>query len=104
MDTVINKWLENELLVPNPNLKYAQPMFFVPKPDNQVRPTIDYSEWTQFIIAPRFSLLTAGSTIRKIPLGNLLIKLDLKSGSTSYHLPNHLTTTMEFAIEVLNMH
>lgn len=34
MDTVIDKWLENELLVPNPNLKYALPMFLVPKPDN----------------------------------------------------------------------
>lgn len=28
----------------------------------------------------KFSLLTAGSAIRKIPLGNLMIKLDLKSG------------------------
>lgn len=80
MDTVVNKWLENGLLVPNPQLKYAQPMFLVPKPDNQVRPIIDYSEWTPYIIAPKFSLLTAGSAIRKIPFGNVMIKLDLKSG------------------------
>lgn len=80
MDTVIEKWVHNGLLVPNPNLKYAQPMFLVPKPDNQVRPVIDYSEWTPFIVAPKFSLLTAGAAIRKIPLGNLMIKLDLKAG------------------------
>lgn len=46
MDTVVNKWIENGLLVPNPQLKYTQPMFLVPKPDDQVRPIIDYSEWT----------------------------------------------------------
>lgn len=80
MDTIINKWVDNGLLVPNPNLKFAQPMFLVPKPDNKVRPIIDYSEWTPFIISPKFSLLTAGAAIREIPLGNVMIKLDLKSG------------------------
>lgn len=40
MDTVVDKWLENGLLVPNPQLKYAQPMCLVPKPDSQVRPII----------------------------------------------------------------
>lgn len=80
MDTVINKWVENGLLIPNPNLKFALPMFLVPKPDNKVRPIIEYSEWTPFIIAPKFSLLTAGAAIREIPLGNVMIKLDLKSG------------------------
>lgn len=57
MDTIVNKWVENGLLIPNPNLKFAQPMFLVPKPNNKVRPIIDYSEWTDFIIAPKFSLL-----------------------------------------------
>lgn len=80
MDTVIDKWVENSLLIPNPKLKFAQPMFLVPKPDNKVRPIIDYSEWTPFIIAPKFSLLTAGAAIREIPLGNVMIKLDLKAG------------------------
>lgn len=80
MDTVIITWLDNGLLVPNPNLKYAQPMFLVPKPDNKVRPIIDYSEWTPFIIAAKFSLLSAGAAIRDIPLGNMMIKLDLKAG------------------------
>lgn len=80
MDTVINKWIDNGLLVPNPNLKFAQPMFLVPKPDNKVRLIIDYSEWTDFIIAPKFSLLTAGAAIRDIPLGKNMIKLDLRSG------------------------
>lgn len=80
MDTVIDKWLKNGLLIPNPSLKYAQPMFLVPKPDDQVRPIIDYSEWTPYIVAPKFSLLTAGAAIRKIPLGNVMIKLDLKAG------------------------
>lgn len=46
MVIVVNTWVENGLLVPNPNLKYAQPMFLVPKQDKQVRPIIDYSEWT----------------------------------------------------------
>lgn len=55
-------------------------MFLDTKPDNQVRPIIDYSAWTPFIKAPHLSLLTAGSAIRKIPLGNLMIKIDLKSG------------------------
>lgn len=80
MDTVINKWKKNGLLIPNPNLRYAQPMFLVPKPDNKIRPIIDYSEWTPYIIAPKFSLLTTGSAIREIPLGNSMIKLDLKAG------------------------
>lgn len=75
MNTVINAWVDNGLLVPNPVLKYAQPMFLVPKPDDQVRPIIDYTEWTPFIKAPHFSLLTAGSAIRKIPLGNAMIKI-----------------------------
>lgn len=80
MDVVINKWIDNGLLVPNPTLKFAQPMFLVPKPDNKVRPIVDYSEWTEFITAPKFSLLSAGEAIRNIPLGNNMIKLDLKSG------------------------
>lgn len=80
MDTVVNTWVENGLLVPSPNFKYAQPMFLVPKQDKQVRPIIDYSEWTPFIKAPRFSLLTAGSAIRKILLDNLMVKIDLRSG------------------------
>lgn len=80
MDTVIEKWVENGLLIPNPNLKFAQPMFLVPKPDNKVCPIIDYSEWTQFIVAPKFSLLTAGAAIREIPLGNTMVKLDLRAG------------------------
>lgn len=80
MDTVINKWVSNGILVPNPNLKFAQPMFLVPKPNSKVRPIIDYSEWTDYIVAPKFSLLTAGDAIRNIPLGNNMIKLDLRSG------------------------
>lgn len=44
MDTVVNTWIDNGLLVENPSLKFAQPMFLVPKPDNKVRPIIDYSE------------------------------------------------------------
>lgn len=80
MDSVVQTWLENGLLVPNPNLKYAQVIFLEPKPDNKIRPIIDYSPWTKFIIAPHFSLLTAGAAIRKIPLGNLMIKVDLTSG------------------------
>lgn len=80
MDTVIDKWISNGLLVPNPQLKFAQPMFLIPKPDNKVRPIIDYSEWTPYIIAPKFSLLSAGAAIRDIPLGNIMIKLDLKAG------------------------
>lgn len=63
MDTVVNKWVDKGLLIPNPNLRYAQPMFLVPKPDNKVRPIIDYSEWTPYIIAPKLYLLTAGSAI-----------------------------------------
>lgn len=55
-------------------------MFLVPKPDDQVRPIIDYSEWTPYIKASHFSLLTAGSAIRKIPLGNVMIKIYLRSG------------------------
>lgn len=80
MDTVVDTWLEKGLLVPNPNLKFAQAMFWVPKPDNKIRHIINYLAWTPFIIAPHFSLLTAGSAIRKIPLGNFTIKLDLTSG------------------------
>lgn len=80
MDSVINTWVANGQLVPNPGLKFAKPMFLVPKPENQIRPIIDYSEWTPFIKAPYFSLLTAGSATRKIPLGNVMIKIDLKSG------------------------
>lgn len=80
MDSVIDRWKDNSLITPNPQLKYAQPMFLVPKADNGVRPIIDYSEWTPYIVAPRFSLLTAGAAIREIPLGNLMIKLDLKAG------------------------
>lgn len=80
MDTVVDTWIDNGLLIVNPDLKFAQPMFLVPKPDNKVRPIIDYSEWTQYIVAPKFSLLSAGAAIRDIPLGNVMIKLDLRSG------------------------
>lgn len=64
-------------------MKFAQAMFLVPKPEGKIRPIIDYSPWTQYIIAPRFSLLSAGSVIRRIPLGNLMIEVDLGSG---FHL------------------
>lgn len=83
MDIVVNTWIEIDLLVPNPNLKFAQALFLVPKPEGKIRPIIDYSPWTQYIIAPRFSLLSAGSAIRRIPLGYLMIKVDLVSG---FHL------------------
>lgn len=69
MDIVVNTWIEIDLLVPNPNLKFAQALFLVPKPEGKIRLIIDYSPWTQYIIAPRFSLLSAGSAIRRIPLG-----------------------------------
>lgn len=55
-------------------------MFLFPKPDNKIRHIMDYSAWTPFIIAPHFFMLTAGSAIRKIPLGNSMIKIDLTSG------------------------
>lgn len=80
MDSVVDTWVANGLLERNPNLKYAQAMFVVPKRDNKVRPIVDYSHWTEFITTPRFSLLLAGSAIRKTPLGNSMIKIDLTSG------------------------
>lgn len=46
MDRVVESWKAAGLLTPNLNLKYAMPMFLVPKPDNGVRPIIDYSLWT----------------------------------------------------------
>lgn len=52
MDIVVNTWIEIDLLVPNPNLKFAQALFLVPKPEGKIRPIIiDYSPWTQYIIA-----------------------------------------------------
>lgn len=43
MDRVVTAWKTSGLLVPNPNLKFAMPMFLVPKPNGEVRPIIDYS-------------------------------------------------------------
>lgn len=68
------------LLTPNPNLKYAMPIFLVPKPDNGVRPIIDYSLWTEYIVIPYFSLKSAGEAVREIPPGSYLVKIDLKTG------------------------
>lgn len=57
--------------MPNPNLKFAMPTFLVPKPNNEVRPIIDYSSWTDFIVTPKFSLKSKG-----IPENSLMIKVD----------------------------
>lgn len=53
IDTVVGTWVTNGLLVPNPALKYAQPMFLVPKPDNQVRPIIDYTRPHTYLYLPQ---------------------------------------------------
>lgn len=87
MDRVIAAWKSAGLLVPNNNLKFAMPMFLVPKPNNEVRPRIDYSSWTDYIVTPRFSLKTAGEALRLIPANSLMIKIDLKSGF--HQLPLH---------------
>lgn len=43
MDRVVAAWKDAGLLAPNPSLKFAMPMFLVAKPNNEVRPIIDYS-------------------------------------------------------------
>lgn len=52
MDAVIETGVNNGLLVPNPSLKFSQAMFLVLKPNEKIRPIIDYSPWTPFIVAP----------------------------------------------------
>lgn len=80
MDKIVRAWKGAGLLVPNRQLKHAMQMFLVPKPDGAVRPIIDYSPWTEFIVAPHFSLLSAGGAVRKISPYAHMVKVDLKSG------------------------
>lgn len=87
MDRIIDAWRRAGLLTPNRQLKYAFPMFAVPKSDGNVRPILDLSMWTDFIVLPDFSLKSAGLAIRDLQPNDLMIKLDLKAGF--HHLPLH---------------
>lgn len=80
MDRVVAEWLRVGLLINNSKLKSSFPLFLIPKSDGGIRVIIDYSNWTQFIITPKFSLLTAGAAIRRVPPGAYMIKIDLKAG------------------------
>lgn len=81
MDRIVRAWKSaGLLLVPNRQLKHAMQMFLVPKADGSVRPIIDYSTWTDFIVSPHFSLLSAGEAVRKISPYAHMVKIDLKSG------------------------
>lgn len=75
MDRVIDAWKTAGLLVPNNNLKFAMPMFLVPKPNNDVRPIIDYSSWTDFIITPKLSLKARICMLTKCFQNSSLLKL-----------------------------
>lgn len=80
MDQVIAAWKRAGLLVPNQQLRYAMPNFLIAKADGGVRPIVDFSCWTPYIVTPHFSLLAAGEALRRIPAGNFMIKIDLRSG------------------------
>lgn len=77
MVRAIASWRAAELLVPNPDLKFTMAMFLVPKADGGVRPIIDYSPWTEFIVTPKFSLKSAVTAVREIPPDALMVKIDL---------------------------
>lgn len=80
MDRVINQWCNDGLLIKFPNLCNAFPIFLIPKADGQIRPIIDFSNWTPYIVTPKFSLLSAAKVVRDIPPNVNMIKIDLRCG------------------------
>lgn len=80
MYRVIQRWTEDGLLLPFQQLCNAFQVFIILKADGGIRPIVDYSLWTPYIVTPRFSLLSAARAVRDIPQGSKLVKIDLKSG------------------------
>jgi hypothetical protein len=59
MDEVIQDLQQHQILVPNPNIKYAFRMFLVSKTTGAARPIVDMSPWTPLYQTPPIRLYTA---------------------------------------------
>nr|CAD7194207.1 unnamed protein product [Timema douglasi] len=81
---IIKDWVQTGLLIQE-DCADAYTLFLLGMRNKGIRIIHDFSNWTEYINAPYFSLVSAGAALREILEGHFLIKTDLRSGF--YHLP-----------------
>nr|CAD7574994.1 unnamed protein product [Timema californicum] len=81
---IIKDWVQTGLLIQE-DCADVFPLFLLGMRNKGIRIIHDFSNWTEYINAPYFSLVSAGAALREILEGHFLIKTDLRSGF--YHIP-----------------